>query len=479
MSTTEEQSSGLTAFERRSAISLGAVFSLRMLGLFMILPVFSLYAEHLQGVTPTLTGLAIGAYGLTQALLQIPFGMLSDRIGRKRVIIMGLLIFAAGSVVAALSGSIWGVIAGRALQGAGAIAAAVMALMADLTQEEHRARAMAIFGGSIGMSFTLALVLGPVLNGWIGVSGIFWLTGGLALSGILMTRYWVPQPLVSTFHRDAEPVPSQFKRVLTNPQLLRLDFGILVMHLLITATFVALPLVLRDVAGMPQEHHWWVYLPVLLLSVVTMLPFLVLSERRGKTKEVFLGAITLLALAEFGLAEFHADLTQIVPLLFLFFLAFNILEASLPSLVSKLAPAGSKGTALGVYSTSQFLGAFLGGGLGGWLLGAYGPMGVFTLCGAAVAAWLLVASGMRQPANLKTRMIHTVQLDAQEARRLEQNLLTVSGVAEAVVIAEERMAYLKVVESELDEKALDEFLWYLRSSHGAETAQDAEASFIA
>ena len=470
MTTTSNRPGGLTAIERRAAASLGAVFSLRMLGLFMILPVFSLYAERLDGVTPTLTGVAIGAYGLTQALLQIPFGMLSDRIGRKRVIIGGLLIFAAGSVVAALSGSIWGVIAGRALQGAGAIAAAVMALMADLTQEEHRARAMAIFGGSIGMSFTLALVLGPVLNGWIGVSGIFWLTGGLALSGILMTRYWVPRPLVSTFHRDAEPVPSQFRRVLADPQLLRLDFGILVMHLLITATFVALPLVLRDVAGMAQEHHWWVYLPVLLLSVVTMFPFLVLSERRGRTKEVFLGAIALLALAEFALAGFHADLAQIVPLLFLFFLAFNILEASLPSLVSKLAPAGSKGTALGVYSTSQFLGAFLGGGLGGWLLGAYGPGGVFALCGAAVTLWLLIASGMRRPANLRTRIIQTVRLDAREAARLEENLLAVPGVAEAVVVAEECMAYLKVVEAELDEEALDHFLWYLRVPQGAEVA---------
>jgi len=383
--------------ERRAAASLGGIFALRMLGLFMILPVFSLYAHHLRGFTPMLTGLAIGAYGLTQAFLQIPFGLLSDRIGRKQVIVIGLLIFAAGSVVAAVSDSIYGVIAGRALQGAGAIAAAIMALLADLTRVETRTKAMAILGGSIGMSFTLALLLGPLLNGWIGVPGIFWLTAVLALIGILIILYIVPNPVESHFHTDAEPVLSQFGKILSDTQLLRLDFGIFSLHFIITASFVALPLLLRDTLQMPAEHHWWVYLPVLLLGVATMFPFIILAERRGHVKGVFLGAIITMVFAEAGLSLFHQHIYQVSILLYLFFTGFNLMEATLPSLISKLAPANSKGTAMGAYSSSQFLGAFAGGGMGGWLLGQYGVGGVFSGCAAIALIWLLLATGMQPP----------------------------------------------------------------------------------
>lgn len=388
--------------ERRAAISLGVVFSLRMLGLFMILPVFSLYAHELDGYTPTLTGIAIGAYGLTQALLQIPFGLLSDRIGRKKVIVIGLLIFALGSVIAALSDSIWGIIIGRAVQGAGAISAAVMALLTDLTRDEHRSKAMAIFGGSIGISFTLALAAGPILNHWISVSGIFWLTGVLALSGILLTLYWVPQPQVTLLPPRNRSIVFQLKRVLTDPQLLRLDFGILLLHMLITATFVVLPLVLRDNVGLASEQHGWVYLSMVLLGAVGMLQVLKWVKKTGREKEMFLGAIGLLAIAEFSLAKFHANLYQVLPLLGLFFLAFNTLEATLPSMASKLAPRDSKGTAMGVYSSSQFLGAFLGGTFGGLLLGSHGPTGVFVACGTMMLVWQVIASGMKQPVNLPT-----------------------------------------------------------------------------
>jgi len=387
----------LSTIELRAAASLGGILAIRMLGLFMIMPVFSLYAHKLTGFTPMLMGLAIGAYGLTQALLQIPFGLLSDRIGRKRVIVIGLIIFAIGSVIAAVSDSIYGVIAGRAIQGAGAISAAIMALLADLTRIETRTKAMAILGGSIGTAFAAALVLGPVFNGWFGVPGIFWLTAGLALLGILATGYVVPRPTISRFHRDAEPVPAQFGRTLSDPELLRLNFGIFSLQLLITANFVALPLILRDTLHLNPAHHWWLYLPVLLLAVAAMFPFIRLAEKRGHTKAVFLGAIVTMAISDAGLGVFHQQLAQVALLLLLFFTAFNFMEASLPSMVSRLAPPDRKGTAMGLFSTSQFLGAFIGGGIGGWLLGYSGASGVFDGCAIAAGVWLLAAAGMRPP----------------------------------------------------------------------------------
>jgi len=402
----------LTVNELRAATSLGGIFALRMLGLFMILPVFSLYAHKLSGFTPTLTGVAIGAYGLTQAVLQTPFGLLSDRIGRKRVIAIGLLIFSLGSVVAAVSDSIYGVIVGRALQGSGAIAAAVMALLADLTREDTRTKAMAILGGSIGMAFTTALILGPILNSWIGVPGIFWLTAVLALLGILVTRFVVPQPAESHFHADTEPVPAQFGKTLADRQLLRLDFGIFCLHMFITANFIALPLVLRDTLHIIPAHHWRIYLPVLLLSVATMLPFIRLAERHGHMKQVFLGAILVMGLSEAGLALFHQQLLQFVVLLFMFFTAFNFMEASLPSLISRIAPAHSKGTAMGIYSSSQFLGAFFGGVIGGALLGHFDTTGVFEGCAITAGLWLLASIGIRFPrktataASAKTQEAH-------------------------------------------------------------------------
>ena len=392
-----ETTEGISKGELRAAFSLGGIFSLRMLGLFMILPVFSLYAGELSGNTPLLTGLAIGAYGLTQALFQIPFGMLSDKIGRKAIIIFGLLIFAGGSVVAASSTSIYGVIAGRALQGAGAIAAVLMALLADLTREKQRTKAMAILGMSIGSAFILAMLLGPVLNAWIGVPGIFWLTAGLALSGIVITIFIVPNPIESRFHASAEPVPAMFGRVMRDRQLLRLDFGIFTLHMLITSSFIVLPLVLRDTVGFEPAKHWQLYLPVLLLSVAAMIPFIILAEKKGLRKEIFLGAIVILALSELGLTLFHQNLFTIALLLFLFFTAFNLLEAMLPSLVSSMTTSEIKGTALGVYSSSQFLGAFIGGGVGGWMLGAFGAAGVFASCAVMALLWSIVAAGMRLP----------------------------------------------------------------------------------
>jgi len=446
---------GMTSVERRAAVSLAAIFSFRMLGLFMILPVFMLHAADYAGATPALMGVAIGAYGMTQAFLQIPFGLLSDRLGRKPVIAFGLLLFAAGSALAAMADTIGLVIAGRALQGAGAVAAAIMALAADLTRDEHRTKVMAVIGMSIGLSFSVALVAGPVLDASLGIAGIFWLTAVLALLGILLLFTVVPTPVRSVVHRDAEPVPAQFAQVLKDAQLLRLDYGILTLHMILTASFVALPLVLQQRLQLPVAHHWWIYLPVLLASVLAMVPFVIQAEKHRRMKPVFLLAIAMVALGELGLAEFSASLTGVVVSLFAFYVGFNILEATLPSLISRTAPPQSKGTAMGFYSSAQFFGAFLGGSIGGWVMGHGGEEAVFLFAAALAALWLLIAAGMQTPRFLSNRLVSLGETEGLDAAELARCLGEVPGVVEAVIIAEEGVAYLKVDTRELDEAALE------------------------
>jgi len=382
--------------------------------------------------------------------------MLSDRIGRKPVIVGGLLIFALGSMIAALADNIYLIILGRAIQGSGAIAAAVMALAADLTREAQRTKAMAVIGMSIGAAFALSMVLGPTLDAWIGVPGIFWLTFALALCGIGVVLFLVPRPEHSCVHRDAEAVPGQFGRVMRNPDLLRLDFGILTLHMVLTSLFLVIPLVLRDL-GLDSRDHWQAYLPVLLLSVIFMVPFVIIAERFRRMKMVFLGAVGLLTLAGLGLLLGHASLPATLAALALFFTCFNLLEAMLPSLISKQAPAESKGTAMGVYSSSQFLGAFLGGLLGGSMHQHFGDQGVLLFVVMAGALWLLVAVGMSNPRSLRLRMLKVGKLSPAEAGQLGSRLAQIPGVAEAVVVAEEGMAYLKVDARELDPQALDQF----------------------
>ncbi len=465
------QPSGMTPRERRAALSLAGIYSTRMLGLFMILPVFALYAEHLEGATPVLVGLAIGIYGLTQAALQIPFGMLSDRLGRKPVIYFGLAVFAAGSVVAAMADTMLGVILGRALQGAGAIAAVVMALVADLTSEEHRLKATAIIGITIGLSFSLSLVAGPVVNAWIGVDGIFWLTALLALAAMAILRFWVPDPGVSRLHRDTSAVPAQFGEILKDRQLLRLDFGIFALHLILTATFVAVPLTLRDQTGIDTHDHWLVYLAVMLVAFVAMVPFIILAEKKRRMKQVFVAAIAIVMVAQWGLALLGASVAGMVVSLFIFFLAFNILEASLPSLVAKMSPPDKKGTAMGIYSSSQFLGAFVGGAAGGAIYGAAGTSAVFLSCAVVAAVWLLVAVTMRNPRYLGSYLVNVGPVSEEEARRLAMQMTQVTGVAEAVIVPEDGVAYLKVDNHALDEEALRRF-----SVSAEEEGGDAPAS---
>ena len=447
----------MTAQERHASYSLAGIYSMRMMGLFMILPVFSLYADSLAHTTPVLLGIALGAYGLTQALLQIPFGMLSDRFGRKPVITFGLLIFAVGSIVAANADSIMGVILGRALQGSGAIAAAIMALTADLTREEHRAKAMAVIGMSIGLSFAISLVLGPILNHWIGVQGIFWLTSVMALGGIAILHLAVPSPQESKHHRDAETVSAYFRAVIADKQLLRLDFGVFSLHMILTASFVVLPFALHHYAGLDVSKHWHIYLPVLLISMSTMIPLVVIAEKYRRIKQVYVMAIVLVALGEFGLSLAYTSTIGIFLTLLIFFIAFNVLEALLPSLVAKFAPADKKGTAMGVYSTSQFSGAFIGGLTGGTIYGTFGVSAVFDLCGVMALVWAIIAVTMQTPRFLSNYLLHIGRLPADEQQRLTAELGKIPGVHEVTIVEEEGTAYLKIDSKVIDHAALESY----------------------
>lgn len=445
----------MTKTERRVVVSLAGLYAMRMLGLFIIMPVFTLYGAHLVGATPTLMGFAIGVYGLSQAILQIPFGFLSDRVGRKPMIIIGLCLFAAGSMVAAMSGSIYGVITGRALQGAGAISATLMAMLADLTREDQRTKAMAVIGMTIGLSFSVAMVLGPWLGKWVGLSGIFWVTAVMALLGIPIIKYAVPTPVTHYLHRDVGAVPAQIMSVLNNKELLRLDMGIFMVHFILTSNFVVLPGLLEHV--LVRDHHSWVYLPVLVCSFIAMIPFIVFAEKKRQIKPVFVSAIGLLFLAEGGLAYVHDSLDTLVLMLFVFFMAFNLLEATLPSLVSKLCPAGFKGTAMGVYSCSQFIGISCGGALGGIVLQHQGSQAVLLMGAAFALCWFVISLSMPNPKHLTSYVLRLHESALRNPETLAQNLSAITGVEEAVVVLEEQVAYLKVDNQYLDKEALGRY----------------------
>ncbi|MEQ1593339.1 MAG: MFS transporter [Thiobacillaceae bacterium] len=441
----------MTRAEKRATSGLAAIFGLRMLGMFLILPVFALYAQHLPGGDNyTLVGLTLGMYGLTQAALMIPFGMASDRIGRKKVIIFGLVIFALGSFVAAFAADIYWTIAGRALQGAGAISAAVTAMLADLTREEQRTKAMATIGSTIGIAFAVSLVAGPALGHLIGVPGIFALTGVLALAAIVVVKVWIPDPVNTHFHADAEANPARLKDVLRDPQLLRLDFGIFALHAAQMAMFVVVPVALKN-SGFAVDQHWKVYLPVLVGSFVLMIPAIIAGEKRGKMKPVFISAVALMLAAQIGLALGIGHFWGIVGALFFYFVAFNLLEASLPSLISKLAPVSAKGTAMGVYNTAQALGLFTGGVVGGWLAQHVGFPAVFEFCVVLMGAWLIASLSMTAPLAIRTRMFNVGVMDSDQAALLKTRLAGVAGVVEAAVLAEEGVAMLKVLRAGWDE----------------------------
>ena len=384
----------MTATERRASLSLASIFALRMLGLFLVLPVFALEAARYPGGTdPARIGLAMGIYGLTQALLQIPFGLASDRMGRKPVIVVGLVVFALGSFVAAAATSLDGLLAGRALQGAGAVSAAVTALLADQTRDEVRTKAMALVGGSIGLMFAVSLVLAPALNARIGLSGLFWLTGLLALGAIAMVLWLVPPEPKQ--HKDMER--AGLASVLRRADLVGLNLGVFVLHAVQLSMWVAVPALLVQ-AGLLKALHWQVYLPAVLASFVVMGGVLFPLERRGHLRAVMLGSIALLLLVQLGFmvvaqaaGTSAPSLTTLGLLLLLFFCSFNVIEASQPSLVSRLAPAASRGAALGLYNTAQSLGLFAGGALGGAMVKWGGAQGLFISTAVLSLLWLLTA----------------------------------------------------------------------------------------
>ena len=453
----QDITSPMSASEKRATWSLASVYALRMLGLFMILPVLPLFAEQLEGSTHALIGLAMGIYGLPQVLLQIPFGLLSDRFGRKKIILIGLSLFFVGSVIAALSSTIYGVLVGRAFQGAGAVSAVVMALVADLTQEVHRTKAMATIGVSIGASFGIGIVAGPIISGFGGVQMVFAATAVLTVLAMLSVIYVVPNPQKSKLHSDAEFVPEQAMNALKNPDLLRLDYGIFIQHLLLMAIFVVIPSLMRS-AGLGAGHEWMVYLPVFATSMAVIIPFIILAEKKRKMKPVFLAAVAVLALSTLGLAFLHNDLISIISLLWLFFCGFNLLEATLPSLISKTAPADLKGTAMGAYSSCQFMGLFLGGALGGWFNGRYGVEAVFLFCAVAAFSWLLVSLTMKPPRYLANMLISLENVSEQALNTFVAQLLEVAGVVEVTVHTEEEVAYLKVDSQQLNKEQLQVLL---------------------
>lgn len=385
-------SDAMSRDEKRAGAALASIFALRMLGLFLILPVFAIHAQTMPGGNDlTLVGIALGAYGLTQAMFQIPFGMASDVFGRKRVIVFGLLLFAFGSAVAALATDIWWVIGGRVLQGAGAISAAVTALAADLTREQHRTKVMAMIGSSIGLVFAVSLVAAPALYAAIGMAGIFWMTAAFAIAAIGLVTHVVP---------PAPPLPAgpkpPFRDVLLDTQLLRLNFGIFTLHMVQMAMFVVVPGLLIRYGGLPIASHWKIYLPAVLASFVLMVPAIIIAEKRDKVQPVFVSAIGLLLATLLAMWFGSTNFMVVAGGLLSFFVAFNILEAMLPSMISRIAPGRAKGAALGVYNTTQALGLFVGGALGGWLMKNFDAGAVFMFDAAMVALWLVAAATMMQ-----------------------------------------------------------------------------------
>ena len=437
----------MNALERRSTFALSSIFALRMLGLFMIIPVFSVAGQTYEYATPALLGLAVGIYGLTQAILQIPFSLIADRYSRKPLVVFGLLLFALGGAIAAMSDTIYGVIIGRAIAGGGAVSAVVMALLADVTREENRMKAMATMGMSIGVSFAVAFSLGPWLTGLVGISGLFWVTTIMGLAAISML-FLVPK--VTRHHRNYQQgYLAQLKQVLKMGDLNRLHVSVFSLHLLLTAMFIYVPSQLIDFAKIPLNSHGWVYLPLLVISLFFAFPSIVLAEKYRKMRGIFLtaigGIILGLGILIFGFESKYILLTG----LGLFFIAFNVMEALLPSWLSKAAPIQSKATAMGVNASSQFLGAFFGGVTGGQLLLLNNTaLGWSILTGLAII-WLLISFGLAQPRYLSSMVLRLPE--HKQTDEWTSQLLAIHGIEEVVVMSDQQVAYVKVDKQQIDD----------------------------
>lgn len=446
----------MNALEKRALSGLSTIFALRMVGLFMFMPVLALYAESLEGTTPLQIGLAVGIYGLTQAGLQIPMGMASQRWGRKRVIAIGLLVFILGSVFAAMASSITALIVGRAIQGAGAIAAAMAALTADLTRENQRTKAMAIIGVTIGGSFTIALLLGPMLQLFVGISGMFWLAAVMAILALLVLFLWVPAPThLPAPRRD---VFNQLQRVFRNGQLMRLNVGIFFLHCIMTALFIAVPLSLVKFTSLPATDIWQVYLPAMIGGVIIMIPMIGTAERKQRMRGMFLVAIALVLVSQIVLATGYESLAGLVLGLFVFFIGFNFLEAAIPSLITKAAGLTNRGTAMGVFSTFQFFGAFVGGAMAGLLHGQLGFASVFVFGAGLIICWFLLAWHMKVSTPLQRQTVPAAGMDDSQLAGIVETLGAINGVAEAVADPVAGVVHLRVDEKTLDRARLDKAL---------------------
>jgi MFS family permease len=430
----------------KTVFPIAAIFSFRMLGLFLLIPVFTIYAAHLQGATPALIGIALGGYGLTQGLLQIPFGMLSDKIGRKPILTIGLLLFAAGSFIGALTDSIYGMILARTLQGTGAIGSVLIALLADLTPDRQRTKAMAVIGMTIGTSFSLAMIISPALSHRFGLSGIFYLTAALALLGLLLLHVVIPNPLKERFHADSEANPHLFRSVISNQHLQRLNLGIFCQHFILTATFFAIPIILtQQVRAGHLTQQWHFYLPLMVSSFIFMIPFIILAEKKKRMKSVFLVSVLTTTVAQGLLALMHLHWLSLCLLMFVYFVTFNILEASLPSLISKQANPNNKGTAMGIYSTGQFLGIFAGGSLAGIIYQWSSSYGIFIVNAIIGTVWFVVACFMKPNVYLSSLILNYTASNSKDTA-IVQALLKIPGVKEVALVKEENTIFLRIDE---------------------------------
>lgn len=431
-------------FWLNSVFPIAALFSFRMLGLFMLIPVFTVYANHLTAATPMLIGIALGSYGLSQGLLQIPFGMLSDRFGRKPILTVGLILFACGSVVGAFTTSIYGMILARTIQGMGAIGSVLIALLADLTPDEQRTKAMAVVGVTIGLSFSLAMVISPTLSHYYGLAGIFYFTTFLATAGLILLHVVIPTPKKEPFHIDSEANPKLFKKVIKNQHLQRLNVGIFCQHYILTATFFTIPILLQqqmEQGALSQQWHF--YLPLIILSFIAMLPFLTLAEKKQHLKLVFVGSVIITCLCQFLLIFTYQHWLAICTFMFIYFVGFNILEASLPSLISRQAGAECKGTAMGIYSSSQFLGIFAGGALAGVVYQFWGSQGIFAVNSIIALVWTGITFYIK-PHMYQLTLIIPYDNTSQTASGLFDKLTALPGVKEVVIASEESTVYLRI-----------------------------------
>tara|TARA_B110000240_G_scaffold182927_1_gene216191 strand:- start:165 stop:1523 length:1359 start_codon:yes stop_codon:yes gene_type:complete len=443
-----------SSIERRATLSIASLFGFRMLGLFMVLPVLALATGDYPDFTPLMLGITLGAYGLTQAILQIPLGLLSDRIGRQPVIIGGLLMFIAGSIVAALADTMIGLVIGRALQGTGAIASTLMALVADLTGEQNRSKAMATIGGSIGLSFMLAMILGPLLAANFGLPSVFWVTAALGVVGIFIAQFLVPKAVSMRRNREAMTDAQQIRGLLAESNLMRLNIGIFSLHFALMAAFVAIPTMLSDELSISGGNLSWVYLGLLGGGFFVMLPVMIMAEKLGYQKLVFVAAVALMALTTAVLSSQRGPVLTPLMLL-LFFAAFNLLEATLPSWLSKLCPVGNRGTAMGIYSTSQFFGAFAGGLAGGWSMHQFGLDGLFVTISLVLLAWAFVSTGLQSPRPLQTLVLSVGNLEQQDFLKIVSNI---TGVEDILLVKGEQLAYVQIDRLQVDMPSLQPYL---------------------